>query len=274
MAMSPKLLRPRATGFSPKSIANLGAWFDASDLSTLSQTSDGGTPVTSNNQPVGYFRCKATGVPLIQATDANRPLWKSASSIGSKPGLDFDGSGDNLAATSGELMNVVRNVSGATAFTVLLSRSTLTKAFWQVGIGSGTNQFRGRVLMSWTSGLRAGGRRLDSDAAAFATDAAASANTSYVVRSTIEYSNAILRLHLNGTSVATTNPFQTAGNTPDTASSYVMLGTQYNDDGFTSLASSLDGVVSEWLFYKRTLSSGEITRVERYLASKYGISVA
>lgn len=274
MPMSPRLLRPRATGFNPKSIANLGAWFDASDLSTLSQTSDGGTPVTANNQPVGYFKCKATGVPLIQTTDANRPLWKSASSIGSKPGLDFDGAGDNLAATSGELMNVARNVSGSTVFTVLLTRSSVTKAFWHYGIGNGTNQFRGRSSVAWTGGLQVSGRRLDADVISSANaGASSSTNVAYIMRSTFEYSNAILRLHLNGTSVATTNPFQTTGNTSDTASSYLMLGSQYLDDAFTSLASSLDGVVSEWLFYKRTLSSGEITLVERYLASKYGITV-
>lgn len=35
MGMNPKLLRPRSTGFNPKSISGLALWLDASDLSTI-----------------------------------------------------------------------------------------------------------------------------------------------------------------------------------------------------------------------------------------------
>ena len=35
MPMSPRLLRPRATGFNPKSIAGLAFWIDAGSTASL-----------------------------------------------------------------------------------------------------------------------------------------------------------------------------------------------------------------------------------------------
>jgi hypothetical protein len=37
MAMSPRLLRPRATGFSPRSIPGLALWLDASSSGDMPQ---------------------------------------------------------------------------------------------------------------------------------------------------------------------------------------------------------------------------------------------
>lgn len=274
MGMNPRLLRPLASGFSPRQIAGLGAWFDASDLSTLSQTSNGATPVTANNDPVAYFKCKVTGTPLTQAVDASRPLWK-ASALGGKPGLDFDGINDNLFATSGGLMDVARNLSGATAFFVSNIDSTaINRPWWTISIGAATNFFRLRSgVVNLGVAFTAGNRRLDADTSQ-TLQASFSPNTSYISRVTYDYANASLQIHLNGTLGNSTSSFQTAGNTSDTASAYVMLGNQFTNEAFTTLASPFVGIICEWLVYQRALTAAESSRVEGYLSNKYGIAVA
>jgi hypothetical protein len=65
MPMSPRLLRPRATGFDPKSISGLVGWWDASDSST----------VTLNAGRVSALANKVAGGPAqVQATAINQPL--------------------------------------------------------------------------------------------------------------------------------------------------------------------------------------------------------
>ena len=131
MAMSPRLLRPLASGaFSPKQIAGLAGWYDAadsstlyttsegpvapvsspldisgcvgwwdaSDASTLFQSSNGTTAVTSLDDPVGYWGdLSGSGNNLTQATSSKRPLYKPGT-LNGKPVLDFDGSDDFLSA--------------------------------------------------------------------------------------------------------------------------------------------------------------------------------
>ena len=66
MAMNPRLLRPRATGFNPKSISGLVGWWDASDSAT----------VTLNSGNVSAWADKSgNGRTLSQATAANQPAY-------------------------------------------------------------------------------------------------------------------------------------------------------------------------------------------------------
>lgn len=272
--MNNRILRPLATSFSPKQIAGLGAWFDASDLSTLSQTSDGATPVTADNDPVAYLKCKATGTPLTQAVDANRPLWKAASSIGSKPGLEFDGNNDTLFATSGGLMDVARNVSGVTSFVVFSTDISTTRAWWTISTGTPPDVFRVRVGGVCLAGdFTVGNRRLDGDTSQTIGTPIAT-GTPYISRHTHDHANTSLAVHLNGTLGNSSSAFQTAGNTSDTASAYVMLGNQFTDAALITLASPFDGIICEWLIYRRALSAAEAAKVEGYLSNKYGIALA
>lgn len=65
-AMSPRLLRPVASGFNPKSISGLVGWWDASDSAT----------VTLNSGNVSEWADKSgNGRTLSQATAANQPAY-------------------------------------------------------------------------------------------------------------------------------------------------------------------------------------------------------
>jgi hypothetical protein len=66
MAMNPRLLRPTPTGFDPRRIAGLVAWWDASDSST----------VTLNGSRVSQWSNKISGAPaMVQNDAANQPLY-------------------------------------------------------------------------------------------------------------------------------------------------------------------------------------------------------
>lgn len=66
MAMSPRLLRPRASGqFDPRTISGLGFWYDFGDTSTV--TLDGNNLIQQVNDKSG------SGRNLTQTTAANRP---------------------------------------------------------------------------------------------------------------------------------------------------------------------------------------------------------
>lgn len=99
MAMNPRLLRPIATGFNPKSIATLAGWWDASVTSSLSQLSDGSTAVSADSDPVGYWAdLSGNGRNLTQSTTNNRPFYKPGV-LNGKPVIDFDGSNDSMLAS-------------------------------------------------------------------------------------------------------------------------------------------------------------------------------
>jgi hypothetical protein len=84
MPMNPRLLRPLASGLTdPRKIAGLEAWYDASDLSTLWQNSNGTTAATALDDPVGRWSDKSGNARHVtQTTNACRPLLKPASRNG------------------------------------------------------------------------------------------------------------------------------------------------------------------------------------------------
>lgn len=100
MAMNPKLLRPRASGFNPKSIAGLIGWWDFSDATQLRQTTAGATAVTADGDVVGYAADKSgNGRNMTASADARRPVYKP-SILNGRGGVRFDGADDVLAATT------------------------------------------------------------------------------------------------------------------------------------------------------------------------------
>lgn len=81
--MNPRLLRPRASGFSPGSLSGLQFWGDASQTSS----------VTLNSTTVSEWRDRrsTSTAKLVQTTAAFQPTWKSVSRNG-MPGINFPAS--------------------------------------------------------------------------------------------------------------------------------------------------------------------------------------
>ena len=99
MAMNQKLLRPKASGFDPRSIGNLSLWFDAADASTYGVSTG-----------VSSWRSKgATNITVTQGTGANQPTLATRNG---RTCLLFNGSSTLLSNTT-EL-----NYTAGTAFLV------------------------------------------------------------------------------------------------------------------------------------------------------------
>ena len=136
MAMSPRLLRPRAAGgFDPRTISGCICNLDASVLSSLRQNSDGTTAATATDAPVGYWAdLSGLGNHASQTVaTGSRPFLKLNNQNG-RPGLLFDGSNDFLAATitglqsltAATIIQVVKTTTAAAA-------DTNSGAFWSFG---------------------------------------------------------------------------------------------------------------------------------------------
>jgi len=123
MAMSPRLLRSRASGFNPKSIAGLSLWLDASDASTI----------TLNGATVSEWRDKSGNARhLSEATANNQP---TMSTLNGRGAISFDGVNDRLI-TSSTLMAV-----GTNSFTLF---QALECAF-PGGVGTEGRSFEHRI---------------------------------------------------------------------------------------------------------------------------------
>ena len=247
MPMSPRLLRPRQTGFSPKSISGLVGWWDASVTSSLAQLSTGSTAVSADNDPVGYWADQSgNGRNLTQATNNNRPTYNT-NVINGRPVINFDGLNDALLASftltqpihyflawrfdSSYVSGNPRAFDGATGNSMSFFRSSSS----QLALFAGTSSRTANVS--------------DAEATAFNV-------------MEIQANRSSTNLLYNG---ANRN-----GNTGDigtNAPNGIYLGVFGN--GFSNPG---DVSFAEVLIYSRILESAESARVRKYLGSKYGIS--
>lgn len=112
-----------------------GAWYDASDFSTMFQDAAGTTPVTAVGQPVGKMLDKSgRGNHIIQGTATSRPiLAQDADGIY----LPFDGIDDTIASAA------AINLTGTNKVTVFLAMSrtkasqAALMAFGQLAVNTG-----------------------------------------------------------------------------------------------------------------------------------------
>jgi hypothetical protein len=249
-AMNPRLLRPLASGFNPKSIAGLGLWLDASVTSSL----------TFNGDTVSEWRdLSGSGRHFSQATAGSQPDGNSRTQNGLRV-LDFDGN-DFLTGNSATL-NLTRNVSGLTVFAVVkedVIASNVTLFFASTGGGLTRLSVR-----NFGTQKTAGGRRLDADS--FASTGDNLRTTNPLVSSVVaDYANADLFLYESGTLTASNTSFQTAGTTSDTDSTGVSIA------GNLAGAEGLNGFFSEVVVYQRALPTTERQKIEGYLAWKWGL---
>jgi hypothetical protein len=245
MPMSARLLRPRAaasTAFDPRSIANLVWWLDASDVSTMSQNSDGTGVVSANGDPVGRINNKASAsFNATQPTNNLRPTLLT-SGMGGRPAL-------SLSSTAN---------SGFSSVPKITSSATVTYFF--VGRYTGAAGW----LTLW---------QLASFMDAAQSGSVASPNQNSGTPTYRANRSAI---------AATRGAIHAVGNNASmilTVRSLDMSSPQSNLWGgatwrFLDYGSTFDfqGVFSEALLYTSNLSDAEVTAVENGLAAKWGIA--
>jgi hypothetical protein len=238
MGMSPKLLRPRATGFNPKSISGLQLWLDASDLSTVTQATG-----------VSEWRDKSpTGSKWIQETGNNQPA-TGTQTINGKNVLVFDGSNDWLSAvtplaTAMPLsMFIVQRIVSGTSFGMTYTAATGFNVR-QTGASTGT--------LSILPGASNTGQARTGINDILSLMYPASGNNA---------------LYLNGTTLTLDDV-----STRPTLTGTHSIGVRRATDG--SLAFYANVWIAEIIAYSTALTTTQRVAVQKYLGTKWGITVA
>ncbi len=286
MSMSPRLLRPRQTGFSPRSISglalwldgadssslyttslgsveavsspldipNCAGWWDASDASTLFDATSGGSQVT-NGGAVARWNDKTTlGRHVTQATSANRPTY-SASAAGGKGALSWGASlnSRSLAWASGSNNTVLREVFVVCSYDG----------------GTTFNGFEGLITGTAADNANVGLSAPGSGATTFYTASNFSIWDNLIINGANSgaYSNIVASGGINGwpalpalNSLSVLHAFGAA----DQASNGICIG---NDRSFADRG--WRGNICEVVAYSATLTDTQRVQVQKYLAARW-----
>jgi hypothetical protein len=262
MAMNPRLLRPLASGFNPRSISGLALWLDSLDAATLLNSVSPQTPAAIG-ETVRQWRDKSGNSRHANQTNATlQPTRQST-------GISFDGTGDHydltdypeLAKNIGYIgifaVGRYRSLPGAAETAIFSASRNSSIVFARVFFGT---------LAAAASKLRTGGRRQDADTLQAVTSTADVPVVDAVLTGLIDYSNAAVSQRLNGSVDGSSSSFQTAGVTDNTNP----LGIFIARSGSTYAGIDL----REMLIYTSPLSASQVAAVERYLGARWGVTLA
>jgi len=254
MGMNPRLLRP-GVAFTPKSIAGLQLWLDASDQSTM----------TLNGTTVSEWRSKAGSISVAQGPAIAQPTL-TANYVGSRSALTFDG-GDVLYAASAPLA-----IAPCTSFIVYAESAVVSFAGILGGTPATGNDFSdvgGFITSARESGnftLRAArsGQPAATEMTAASTSQGASAYGRKLLTAVVDASSATVRM--NGVA-GTADSHAVTG-----SSSGAIVGGRFVS-GAVSASFRLNGVVCEILHYSTALSASHVSVVEKWLALRWGVTL-
>jgi hypothetical protein len=246
MPMNPRLLRPRASGFNPKSISGLALWLDASDSTTV-------TTATG----VSEWRDKSgNGRNFTQTTENNQPAL-TANARNGRAVLTLDGTNDSLSGPAGFSLTSTHSV-----FAVVNPSVRKIAAFLAGSVnveliyGDGSSSFSGTKFAAFGVARAVYGGGTITTGTYQVVSAVCSGGT--LPSNLSMWTNGV------GGPVST----ETAGTAPVAAvTSPLSIG--------TSAASQFwNGVIAEIVIYDRSLSTADRQSVERWLGRKWGVSVA
>jgi hypothetical protein len=148
--MNPRLLRPLATGFNPKSLPGLALWLDASDPASV---------LLTDNAVSQWSDKSGNGRHFTQSTPNNRPSY--VTTVNGRNAITFDGDNDVLFHSSSLATTLLSSTDGATAIYVFRPDSDTTFAAINVctaGVGhidrfSDGNTYHGNLRISRFAGV-------------------------------------------------------------------------------------------------------------------------
>lgn len=233
-------------------LADLVAWWDASDSSTITHSSGSVSQITDKS---------GNGHTLTQGTSTAQPKINTET-LNGLPVLDFDG-GDWLAASSG---TIGKNCTGMTAFIVMkLDTDVLQIPF---GVCTNGNSDRRFDLDQYLNKSWWIFRRTDGGSEFYNTSERNPYNVYRVFVGRIDF----------GTTGGPTRQFW--GRRLEVANNSGATGTTSNTDcGRISLGREawrqdypIDGKIAEVVVYNASLSDANVEEVTRYLERKWGLS--
>jgi hypothetical protein len=242
--MNPRLLRPTPTGFDPRRIAGLVAWYDAADASS----------VTLDSGRVSTWRDKSSSArnATNSTSGSTQPEYVLAGQNG-KNVLRFVAADATALTLSGFTL-----IDTFTSFTVLFRSATGANAAGLNGTaqGAGGDRYPFMIIDQFSIITH----RSNSTAATSVLSGNPTGGLLFTVRRT--FSTELLMRRNGGTQ---TNTLTTGGNvTTAAANTYNRIG---------SAASAVSQDLAEILHYSESLSLTQIAAVERYLAGKWGLTI-
>ena len=240
MPMNPRLLRPTASGFNPKSIAGLSLWLDAADASTITLST--GVSVWADKS--------GNGRNASQATGGKQPAYSST--INGKNVVTFQGTDDTMQIGA----NAAFNATSQTIIIVSRQNANANQALWYK---ADSNSAVGVITRYRASNVFWHYQKNDGTAE---TLAVANTNSNVNVFATV-LEPAAQAGYTNGSLVVSTTVTTAYDN-----NSGPWLGSRRD------VGEYLQADIAEVLFWNRALSASERSRVERYLGRKWGVTVA
>lgn len=242
----------------PDTISGLSLWFKADAITGLAD----GAGVSSWADSLGLSTAS-------QATAAKQPTYR-AGVLNGLPVIRFAGA--QRMTLSGAALTFSNNIAGASVFVVASSTSTAAAVGQIILLSTGASTSLSRIYAQKSATLtwRAGGRRLDADAAESADAGTIVASRWDVTSFAHDYSGATYQGWLNGTAGAVTSSAHGLGNTSATNSQAGVIG---SDNSATPI-SYFSGDVAEILVYQRVLTAAERAQVHSYLQDRYAITVS
>lgn len=254
--MNPRLLRPTASGFDPRSVANLSIWMDALAASTYTESSG----------QITEWRSRVGSLKFAQTTANNRPtLFESTSDvqgataavINGRQAFYFDGTNDLLIGSA--------QITGTqyTAFAVCRSDDVTASrgVFTRDSHNNTTTPTRGPGFLHHTSAGVAQTFNHGDVVATVATAGTLSSGVAAVLHCVQAAST--LQMFLNGVGGTASAGSQNSSTTD------VAIGCDRSGPFVSRL---WRGTVGEVLLYDRALSAAEQSSVYQHLRSKWGIA--
>jgi hypothetical protein len=249
--------------FTPAEITGLKAWYDASDTSSISLS---GSAVTQWNDKSG------NGFHVTQGTAAQRPS-SGINTINSKNVLTYGGNDVLKAATASDWI-FLHNATGSTVFAVSISDNTAAAEFPIFATSTGSSQvgcgFRiayDPPLDKFSPFVSTGGG--SGTLVSLIAAGGVTVGTAFYASGVWDNNNATLanrsKWRQNGGAESGSNTQDDAPVSSNPASA-LLIGA--NDNSGTT---GYTGKIAEIILYTGVLSSGDITKVNSYLASKWGI---
>jgi hypothetical protein len=245
--------------FVPSDIANLKAWYDASDTATITVL---GTAVSQWNDKSG------NAYDLTQSTTAYKPQSGTRTQNGLNM-LDYDG-GDVLEAATASDWTFMHNATGCTVFMAMFIDNVATNMY-MIDTTGGTSGNTG-VDIYRASGNLSGiiTRGVNGTYVCIAdTQGALTANTAKYWYNKLNAGAS----PVSGRSLGSVNNSAESGNNTEnnalsTASPFHPLWVGHWN---TAYGEGVDGGICEVIIYSGAVSSGDITTINNYLATKWGI---
>lgn len=244
-------------GFSPTSIPNLSAWWDASDETSFTYSSGVVVATWTDKSPNKW----------VLAGTGNKPD-RIASGIGGKPAVEFVAAdSERLSFTPINHALLDPQTGGFTAI-VVLDAITTPAVFGIINKGNDT----GSVVAGWSMYGEGGSAnvfrtRLRSNAPASASQSVA-INTNAIVLSTI-WSGTDVKGYINNSNTGWTAGG--GGATLDTYTGSITSTADFRVGVLNPASQFLDGRIAEIILYKRVLTTQERAAIHIYLNGKYGI---